>query len=99
MARALSKAGGLARQAAQSVSPSSCTAKGKPQQTHPGPSKKVMRPQQAAHKPVSPTAPRQPMQSGGNKRSSSALTTFAPMIVSLKQMTDLPNDRGRPPLF
>ena len=53
----LSKAGGWARQAAQSVSPSSATANGRPQQAQPGPSRKVMRaPAGGADSPPLPPA-------------------------------------------
>src|SRR5215204_5460173 len=108
MARALSKAGGLARQAAQRVSPSNATAKGRPQQRQPGPSKKVMPPQQAGQKPGWLTSVLQPMQSGGNNMSSTALAAFVAMdsprrpcdMLSLAKMPDLPKSGpNRPPLF
>src|SRR6185436_776971 len=87
MARALSKEGGWARHTAQSASPSRATANGRPQQAQPGPSRNVSVLQQAAQKPVSCTAPRQAMQSGGNKRSRTALTTFISIGISLMQMS------------
>src|SRR5438067_3240558 len=99
MARALSKAGGVARQAAQSITPSSATPNGRPQQAQDGPSRKVTLLQQGAQKPVSATGPRQPMQSGGNSRSSSALATGGAIAANLARMADLPNMEGRRPLF
>ena len=104
MARALSKAGGLARQGAQRLSPAKATAKGRPQQRHPCPSRKLMPLQQAGQKPGWLTAVRQAMQSGGNNMSSTALAAFVAMnsrscdMLSLTKMSDLPNT-GRPPLF
>src|SRR5579862_6575574 len=89
----MSKAGGVARQAAQRISPSSATPNGKPQQAQHGPSRNVTRLQQSAQKPESATGPRQPMQSGGNKRSSSALATAA-IAANLAMMT-----QDRAPLF
>src|SRR5882724_9469566 len=83
MARAASKAGGLARQAAQRLSPSNATPKGKPQQLQPGPSRKLMPLQQAGQKPGWPTAALQPMQSGGNSISRATLATFPNIDVSL----------------
>src|SRR6185295_18970135 len=94
MARAASKAGGLARQAAQKLSPSKATAKGKPQQLQPGPSRKLMPLQQAAQKPGWPTAALQRMQSGGKSTSRAALATFPSIDASLARMPD-----DRPPLF
>src|SRR4051812_10876821 len=99
MARALSKAGGVVRHAAHSISPSSATPKGKPQQAQDGPSRKVTLLQQGAQKPVSATGPRQPMQSGGKNRSSSALATGRAIAANLAGMPHLPNKGGRPPLF
>src|SRR3954470_5132995 len=94
MARALSKAGGVARHAAQRISPSSATPNGKPQQAQQGPSRKVTLLQQSAQKPASLTCPRQPMQSGGNRRSSSALATGGAIAANLARMT-----QERAPLF
>src|ERR1700748_263610 len=93
MARALSKAGGVARQAAQSISPSSPTPKGSPQQVQHGRSRKVTLLQHSAQKPASATGPRQPMHSGGNRRSSSVLATRA-IAANLVVMA-----AARPPLF
>src|SRR5690242_10924709 len=93
MARALSKAGGVARQAAQSISPSSATPKGSPQQAQTGPSRKVTLLQHSEQKPLSATGPRQPMHTGGNRRSSSVLATRA-IAANLMVMAD-----ARPPLF
>src|SRR5690348_11256167 len=94
MARALSKAGGMARHAAQRISPSSATPNGKPQQAQQGPSRKVTWLQQAAQKPPSVTRPRQPMQSGRNRRSSRGLATGRAIAAKLAVMPET-----QPPLF
>src|SRR3954465_1359131 len=97
MARALSKAGGLARHAAQRFSPSSATGNGMPQQAQPGPSRKVMPLQHSAQKPASPTLARQPMHSGGNNRSRTGLATFPSMTSNLAKMQNSTTQGARPP--
>jgi SAM-dependent methyltransferase len=94
MARARSKAGGLARQSAQKLSPSSATGKGSAQHAQSGRSHTLIWHQQAAQNPACATCVRQPMQSGGINRSRRALATFPAREASLAFMSD-----NRPPLF
>src|SRR6185437_12595992 len=91
MARARSNAGGRVRQAAQREFSPRSTAKGKPQQSHIGPSRNAIPAQQAGQKPCpAPNGSRQPMQSGGNSRSSSPVFKFNPIASNVAQCP--PND-------
>src|ERR1700761_8629825 len=84
MARARAKAGGRARQAPHRGPGRGSNAKGKPQQSQEGPSRKVMPLQQVGQNPrPAPKGSPQPIQSGGNRKSSSPVFTFRPMIFKI----------------
>src|SRR3569623_3327528 len=90
MARQVSKAGGLARQAAQRFSPSSATGNGRPQHWQHGPSRNVTADQQAAQTPGSATVVRQAMHCGGKIASRTALAMKAGMAYPVMDDANTP---------